>query len=483
MQTRKFSFLFLILAAFSGFVSKSQDSLAVGGALTLQQCVDIAIKNNLQVNQSNLQMQTNGVYYKQAKDNLLPTINISANQGINYGRSLNPYTYTYTDDKFSAGSYGVNANLNLFSGLQVINGIKQNAFAYDASRMDWQQQKDVITLNVILAYLQLLSSEDLLVISRAQADVDLQQLQRLEIMNKDGAVSPLSTLYDLRGQYANDQVNIVTSINAVETSKINLFQLLNIPYRKDATYERIPLDLTAPEYGTSSDSIYLTALAILPQIKSVDLKTRAYERALAVARGAYYPTLSAYGSLSTNYSSAATTQNPAGIFNDTSKTSYVTVNNGDYPVISQQQQFSNPKIPFENQFKNNRYQQVGLQLNIPILNYFRVRNNVKIAKINLQNAKYIADATRNQVQQMVEQAYQNMLSAYGQFKSFREQVAAYGESFRSAEIRFKDGVINSVDYVIAKNNFDRANTNLTQARYNYIFRTKILDYYQGRLKW
>ncbi len=131
--------------------------------------------------------------------------------------------------------------------------------------------------------------------------------------------------------------------------------------------------------------------------------------------------------------------------------------------------------------KNNRFQAFGLQLNIPILNYLSVRNNVKTAKLNYENAKVLSNASRNQLQQLVEQAWQNLRSAYGQYKGYLDQVHAYGESFRTAEIRFNAGVITSVDYVIAKNNYDRANTNLSAARYNYIFRTKILEYYQGRL--
>ncbi len=130
--------------------------------------------------------------------------------------------------------------------------------------------------------------------------------------------------------------------------------------------------------------------------------------------------------------------------------------------------------------KNNKYQSFGLQLNIPILNYFSARNNVKIAKLNYQNAKVISDASHFQLQQMVEQAWQNLKAAYGQYKGYVEQVNAYGESFRTAEIRFNEGVITSVDYVIAKNNVDRANLNLVAARYNYIFRTKILEYYRGK---
>ncbi len=139
------------------------------------------------------------------------------------------------------------------------------------------------------------------------------------------------------------------------------------------------------------------------------------------------------------------------------------------------------KAPFSDQVKNNRYQYFGLQLNIPILNYLSARNNVKVAKLNYENARVLSNASRNQLQQLVEQAWQNLRSAYGQYKGYLDQVHAYGESFRTAEIRFNAGVITSVDYVIAKNNFDRANTNLSAARYNYIFRTKILEYYQGRL--
>ncbi|MFI5153252.1 MAG: TolC family protein [Chitinophagales bacterium] len=482
MQRNTWILLVSIIAlSFSNL--RAQDNLTPGAAIDLKQCVDIALKNNLLVTQSSLQVQSSTVNATQAWEYMLPNINASANYGVNFGRSLNQNTYTYSDEQFNSSNYGINAGLLLFSGLQVQNQIRQSKFALEASKMDLQQQKDVITLNVLLAYLQVLSNQDLLQISRAQADVDLKQVERLEIMRKDGAIPILSTYYDLKGQYANDLVNIANNVNALESSKISLFQILNIPYRKDLVYDRIPLDLNAPAYGPSSDSIYQTALAVLPQIKSVDLKIKASERALGVARSAYYPTLSAYAGIGSNYSSVAQSQTPTFISTDTSQNAYVYVPNNNYPVITKNQNYSFSNISFGDQYKNNRYEQVGLQINIPILNYMRARNNVKLAKINLKNAQYIAQASRNQLQQMVEQAYQNMLNAYEQYKSYRDQVAAYNESFRGAEIRFNDGAITSVDYVIAKNNIDRANLSLTQARYNFIFRTKILDYYQGKLTW
>lgn len=470
--------IWIVLAGMAfHFNGYSQDSSAHN--LNLKQCIDLAIQNNLQVKQSEIQMQTNAVQFKQAKDNLLPQINGVASQGINYGRSINNFNNTYVDQQNNSGNYSVNASLVLFSGLQMQNAIRQNGLNYNAGKMDWQQQKDNISLNVILTYLMVLSNQDLLDIARQQADVDARQVERLEIQNRAGSIAP-ATLYDLRGQYANDQVNIVNAVNALETSKVNLFALLNIPYQKDAVYQMVSLDANTLQYGGSSDSIFQSALQNIPTIKAADLRVQSFEKGVAVARGKLYPTLYFYGNINSNYTSIATSGIPGtefksatGQFVDIGATSY------DVQAFSNLQQ----KISFGNQFKNNRYESIGLQLNIPILNYLSARNNIKLAKINLQNAKVLANASRNQLQQLVEQAWQNMNAAYGQYKGYLDQVKAYGESFRTAEIRFNNGAITSVDYVIAKNNYDRANTNLTAARYNYIFRTKILDYYQGRLTW
>ena len=183
-----------------------------------------------------------------------------------------------------------------------------------------------------------------------------------------------------------------------------------------------------------------------------------------------------------SYTSVATNNIPGSFFNDTS-TSYVTVSGSDYKVINQGQNFTTEKIPFNDQFKNNRGQYVSLSLRIPILNSLRARNNVKQAKINLENQRAISHNTRLLLQQMVEQAYQNMISAYSTFKSYQDQATAFAESFRAAEIKFNAGAITSDVYLNTKNRLDAATTNLSAARYNYLFRTKILDYYQGRLSW
>ncbi len=467
-------FILTLIFHFSGY---SQDSTK---NLSIRQCVDLAIKNNLQVQQSEITLETNGVAFKQAKDNLLPQFNAGISQQGNYGRSVSTINNTYVDVQNSSGSYFLNANLVLFNGLQLQNAIKQQSLFYHASKLDLQQQKDNITLNVILAYLTVLSNQDALVIAREQASVDSAQVERLNIQNREGAIAP-ATLYDLKGQYASDLVNVVNAVNALETSKVTLFGFLNVPYQRDASYEMVNMNADVSELQTSSDSIYQIALHTIPTIRANDLRVQSFQKSIAVARGKLFPTLSLFGSLNSNYSSIATNEIPgsAPIVPPSQTGEFVTTPGGTYQVMANS--FPTEKTSLGDQIGNNRYQVVGLSLSIPILNFLSNRNNVKVAKINYQNAKVVSESSHYQLQQMVEQAWQNLSSAYGQYKGYVDQVHAYGESFRTAEIRFNAGVITSVDYVIAKNNYDRANTNLSAARYNYIFRTKILEYYEGRL--
>jgi outer membrane protein len=468
------SWIFILFLIFS-FTGKAQDSTKY---LTIKQCVDLAIKNNLQVQQSQIQLEQNGILFKQSKDNLLPQLNASLSEQANYGRSISNVNNGYVDIQNGSGNYSVSGNLVLFNGLSLQNAIKANALNYNASKMDLQQQKDNITLSVILNYLTVLSNQETLDIARRQASVDSAQVARLEIQNAEGAIPP-ATLYDLKGQYASDLVNVVNAVNALETSKINLFAVLNVPYQKDATYEMVNMNADISDLRTPADSIYQTALQTIPNIKATDLRVQSYQKNIAAAKGKLYPTLYLFGNLNSNFSSIATNTIPNSTATAGPTGEFVTIGPTNYDVLANS--YPSQKTSFGDQVKNNRFQTFGVGLNIPILNYFSARNNVKTARLNYENAKVLSNASKNQLQQLVEQAWENLRSAYGQYKGYLDQVHAYGESFRTAEIRFNAGAITSVDYVIAKNNVDRANLNLSAARYNFIFRTKILEYYQGRL--
>lgn len=469
----------IVIAIFFAFCFLT--GLAQQSKLTLQQCVETGIANNIDVLQSDLQMQADEINWKQAKLNLLPDLNGSAGHGINQGRSIDPFTNAYINQNVSYASYSLNSGVTIFNGFTLQNTIQKNKLTYEASKMTLQQRKDNLTINIILAYLQVLNNEDVLNQLMNQAGLSKNQVDRLEVLNKEGAIAP-SQLSDLKGQYANDQLGLINGKSAVESAKLDLCRLLNIPYDKNMSLERIDVASMAAVYEDTPDKIYQTALDQFALIKAVGFSRQSAEKGVKVAKGGLYPSLSLNGNLNTNYSNAATSST---FLNTTDVTSsdYVIVNGNQTPVIKKQSNFLTQKISYGDQLNNNRFSSFSLNLRVPIFNSFQQRNRIKLAQLTLKNSEQVEKSTKTQLQQSIEQAYINMTAASERYKTLQEQVDAFTESFRAAEIRFNSGVGNSIDYLIAKNNLDRANTNLINAKYDYVLRTKVLDYYKGLKLW
>jgi outer membrane protein len=265
-------------------------------------------------------------------------------------------------------------------------------------------------------------------------------------MDKQGAINP-SLVSDLKGQFMNDQLAIINARNNLETSKLSLAQLMNIAYNNNLKLERISMNDLLTAYNQDPNTIYQNSLEQFALIKSVDLRKQSARYALRSTKGELFPSLFFNGNLNTNYSSVA--QNTAG------------------------------KIPYREQLNNNVFSTVSLGLRIPIFNSLSARNRIKLADINLKNTQLIEENTKQVLRQQIEQAHLNMVNAFERHKALLEQVAAYTQSFKAAEVRFNSGVGTSVDYLIAKNNLDRANINLISAQYDFALRKKILDYYQN----
>jgi outer membrane protein len=463
------------------FLLAASSSLFAQTNLSLKQCIDTAIANNLEVRQGELQVQSSEVNWKQARLDMLPNLNGSASHAINQGRSIDPFTNGYINQSYSSANYNLSSGVVLFNGLAMQNTAKQNAFNYQASKMDWQQLKDNLTINVILAYLAVLNAEDRLAQSHNQVDLTKKQVDRLDILNKQGAIIP-SQLSDLQGQYAADQLNVISLESELQSAKLNLCQLMNILYDKNMELEKINAETFATKYEGSPGKVYQTALQQFSLIKAVDLHERSAEKAVLAAKGRLFPTLSLNGGLNTNYSSVAY----QSIFLNTSdltSTDYVTVNNVQYPVIRKINNYNSEKISYSKQLNNNRSSFINLNLRIPIFNSFRQRNQIKLAEIELKNREVIAKTAKTQLQQNIEQAYINLTTASNTYKVLLDQVTAYKESFRAAEIRFNAGAGTSIDYLIAKNNFDKSNLSLINAKYDLVLRIKVLDYYEGKPLW
>jgi outer membrane protein len=416
-----------------------------GRPLTLQECVQMAITNNLEVKQGDFVMQRAGVGLRQAKGNMVPTLTGSINHALRTGRSIDPSTNEYVNQELKSADYSLDANVTLFNGLRLLNSLKSNQYAYEASKMEWQWGKDQLMLDVILAYLQILSSTDLLTQAKQQADVTQKQVDRLQLMNEEGAIKP-SDLTDMQGLLADNKLNVVNNQNSLDAAKLSLAQLMNVAFSKNMQVERLSIEQFDMNYPSTPDSIYQIALEQLSLVKAVDLRTKSAEKAVAAAKGSLFPSVGLGASIFSPYSS---TQN----------------------------------IKYYDQLSNNYNTAVGIGINIPIVTNFRNRNQVSLAKINLKEAEYIEKTRRIQLKQSIEQDHFNMTAALNKYKALVDQVAAYTASFQAAEARFNAGANTSVDYLIAKNNMDRANVNLIIARYDFLLRTKILDFYQGKPLW
>jgi outer membrane protein len=417
--------------------------------LTLQQCIDSSLAHNIPVKQYELLAQSAQVNWKQARMNLLPDLNANISHGLNSGRSIDPFTNTYVTQSVNTATYGMNSGLTVFNGLTLQNRIRETASAYEASRMEWQQQKDELVLNVILSYLTVLNNEDRVQVALKQTEISQQAVDRLTVLNNQGAIKP-SDLSDLKGQLMNDQLAVLTAKDQLETSKLLLAQWMNKPYDTHMKLERINVEEALTAYAGTPDDVYQSSLNQFAQVKAVELRRKSAEYSVKTARGQLYPSVSVGAGINTNYSSIA--------------------------------QSGGQKISYTNQLRNNRYTSVGVGVSIPIFNGSFARNRIKLADINLRNNELVEENTRLQLRQLIDQAYLSMTNAFERYKVLLDQVNAYQESFRAAEVRYQAGVGTSIDYLTAKDRLDRANVNLLNAQYDYILRKRILDYYRGSTK-
>lgn len=471
----------LSIAIVFGLISKvfAQDSTANATALTLQQCVETAITNNLQVMQSDYSAQRDKANWQLSKGSMLPFLNGEIDHGRQGGRNVNQYTNSYNTQSSNFATYSLNGSLTIFNGLNIRNTIRQFRLEYEAGKFDLQQQRDYVTINVILAYLSVLNNQDLLTLAKQQADVSQQQVDRLNILNKEGAIAP-SAFYDLKGQLATDQLNIISTKNALETAKINLAQLMNVSYEEDIVLERIYDTAVAPVmYNGKVNDIYTSAESNLAIVKAAQFHYLSALKGLQAAKGVQYPKLSVFSGAGTLYASTASLQNYAGT-TDVKSPNYTLVNGVRDSVFFPTDSYTSSKINYGDQWKNNFYSNFGISLSIPILNGLQTRNRIKLARINTDETKFVENTTKTQLKQAIEQAYINNSTAFQRYQTLDQQVSDFSESFREAQIKFEAGSLTSVEFLVVKTNLDRSRINLISAKYDYLFRNKILDYYQSK---
>ncbi|MEA3444753.1 MAG: TolC family protein [Bacteroidota bacterium] len=468
LATRLFT-ITIILFVFPAIIYSQQ-------AWTLEECIDYALEHNISVKQQQLNTAMNKNNLLQSKHSLLPSINAGVSGSLNLGRSVDPLTYEFTTENVKSSNFAINSSVTLFSGLQQYNTIKANEYNLKASLQDYKKLKNDIALYISTAYLQVLFAEELVVIAEDQLEITRQQVSRTNKLVEAGSLAQ-GSLLEIQAQEAAEELQLVTAQNNLDISYLTLTQLLELETAENFKIVKPQIEeINESSILQSASSIYSEGVAVLPQIKSAELKLKSSEKNLAVSRGAYLPHLSLSGRINTGYSNNRYIPDKAKV-PDIIEIGYTTSGEIVYAPFFQPIQAD---YPFSDQLKDNAYKSVSLNLTIPIFNNLQVYMGVKNSKLNVINNKYSLDQAKNTLYKDIQKAYTDAVAALKKYKVSEKSVEAIKESFRYTSQKFDVGLVTSFDYNQAKTQLTKVKSDLLQAKYEYIFKSNILQFYRGK---
>ena len=463
------------------FIFSSQ-SVHAQKYLTLQECVDIAIKNNITVKQRELNKQTVQADLLQSKLGTLPSINGQLTNNLNTGFAINPATNTAEQNlTFRNNSMGISANMNLFNGFQQSNSIRLQQTNIKASEQDVESSKNTIRLNVANAYLQVLMNIELDGRNVLQAEFTRQQIVKQQKLYDFGAANKVKLL-QLKAQVSNEELLIVTGKNQLDQSYLSLWQYMNIEPDTNNKVVKPELDMIkiADEPRTASQ-IYQDYLNQSPEIKSAQFRSRSAELSKFVSMGGRSPRISMNASLSSFYSTQ--TQQPilSSISLGQPQNLYYVNQNGIPLQIYRPTYTSAFEItPFQDQFNRNLGKVLGFTMTFPLFNGWQVNTNVQKSRINEFSAHLTEKQAQNDLFKIITQALQDFKAAEKKYDANDNSLAANKESYQVAESQFTLGAISTTDYLNAKNEYEKAQASYFQSKYELIFRRKVLDFYLGK---
>ena len=431
--------IFTCLLSSQGFIFSQQK------IWSLEECVKYAIENNIQIKQQSLQNEIQKNSLDLSKFQLLPNLNGQASHSYSFGRALDQNTYQFYNQTLQSDYFYVGGSMPVFNGLQYYNSIQKNKYQVLASQQDLQNISDNVGLNVALSYLQILLNKELVAANENQLNITLQQIEKTRKL-VDAGSSPRGNLLQIEAQAAQEELSLITQKNLLETSVLTLTQLLELktPAGFEVVVPEINVDPNAIVSG-NIDDIYAIAEKNRPEIKSSELRLAASQYSLKIAKGGRSPVISLNYSLNTRYT-----------------------------YINNQ-----TNAPFRDQFKNNKNSGIGLSMNVPILNGWQVNKNISNSKLNVETSQYTLEGSKKQLYKNIQQAYTDAVAALKKFNVSIKAIASTEESFRYTEQKFNVGMVTPVDYNAAKTQLLKSQSDMAQAKYEFIFKTKVLDFYKG----
>ena len=464
-----------VLVSFSLFFSFSS---VCQNVWTLEDCIDYALDNNLDIQKQIRMVESNKATLLQSGLSMLPNLNFNATNIWNTGQTIDQYTNTFANTTVRSNNFSLSTNLMIFNGMQKFNTLKQNQIELLASKYDLDVLKNDISLAVAGYYLDILFNKEILDVAVGQLAITQEQVERVRKMVDAGA-SAQGDLLNIQAQASAEELIMIESRNRLNISYLSLQQLIDLQISRNFDIEKPLLKkVAAPAELVSAEVIYGHAVNTRPEIKSAELGVESAQKGLAIARGTQSPSLSFGGSYATGYSGAAQevdpnippviTEYPIGITQLTRDT-----------VLGYQSQYSYRTKSFGNQWDANDNVSIGFNLYIPIFNGWQVRSSITQAKIQRHIAELDLEQRKRNLNKLIQQAYADAVASLQQYNSSLHQVSAQEESFKYTEQKFDVGLVTSYDYNNSKKELTRAQSELLQAKFDFIFKTTILDFYMG----
>jgi len=452
--------------------------LAAQRPWTLEDCIQYAMENNIQIKQSVLTTEYNENLLKQSKLGQIPSLNADGRYSYSWGRALDQTTYQFTNNqKINSINMGLSSSAVLFNGLRVRNTIAQNELNLMASYQDVEKVKNDISLQIAGAYLVIMFNQELVAVSQSQLDITGQQVERTRKMVDAGRLAKGNFL-EIQAQYASEELTLVNAENQLSISLLNLQQILDLPI--DTAFSVDIPELADPDENPlviDAMEVYQTAEQLMPEIKSAMLNLESAEKGLSVAKGGRSPQLIA----SANYNSGFSDVREKVV--DVGPPQQIPIGEtaSGEPVVTYPQEMPiYGAYPFFEQIKDNMSAGIGLGISIPIFNGWNVNTNIAIARIMYERARLDLQSQKLTLYANIQQAYADALAALKKFTATQKALASMEESFKYTETKFEVGLVNTVDYNMSKNQLIATQSDLLQAKYDFIFKTKILNFYQGQ---
>ena len=412
---------------------------------TLRQCADYAVEHNINIKQRENNREQRELQLSTAKNSRLPDLNASASESFSFGRGLT-LDNTYTNRSTSSTSFSLGTTVPLFTGFKIPNQIKLNQLNLEAATKDLEKAKNDIRTQVAQAYVQILYDMEIADVAKRQIEIDSQQVARLEAFVNNGKAS-MAQLSQQQSTLAQAHLTATQAENNLQLAILALTQLLEFPSPEGFSVVRPQVDhIAILSQLPSPEAIYQEALGLKPEVQAEQLRLTAAERNIDIAKSANYPTLNFSAGLQTNYY----------------KTNGMKADG------------------FASQIKNNFSQYIGLNLSIPIFNRFQTRNSVRSAKIDRENQLLQLENVKKTLYKEIQQVYYNAVAADSKYHSSETAAQSSMDAFTLTQAKYENGKATITEFNEAKNNYLKAESNLVQARYEYLYQNALLDFYRGR---